>query len=345
MAGAMDSMSSSIRKFLRPLILVTTLAWSAAPALAQPSSSQIILAKEWFDEGLKLEKEGKWEQALDRFRKVADVKKTPQVHFHLGLCEAKTSLLADALLDFQRAIEGGRAEKNQQVVDAAEAELKEVRPRVPTLEIHAGDPKPSKVTIGGATLALSTLGVPMPVNPGEHEVIAEYSNGVFKKKLKIAERENAKLTLEPPAGAVAVPTATTTTTTSQPPPPPPPPDKPEKSSNVLPWIVVAGGGAAVATGVVFFIMMSNKISELDEICPDGRDKCPPARQTEVTTLEDEGRQNMLFGWIFTGVGVALAGTGVALLTLGGGDKSSKPAARIVPLLGPQGGGAMVTGAF
>ncbi|MEO7096259.1 MAG: hypothetical protein ABI175_23570, partial [Polyangiales bacterium] len=72
-------------------------------AFAEATTAELTAARELFDEGLKLEEKNQWQPALDRFRKVAAVKATPAVRFHMGLCLENLGKLVDALNEFERA--------------------------------------------------------------------------------------------------------------------------------------------------------------------------------------------------------------------------------------------------
>jgi hypothetical protein len=339
-----------MRKTLLALaIAASPLVICAGTANAQPQA-QLLLAQEWFKTGLDFERAGKWSEALTEFKKVADVKKTAPVLFHIGLCESKLGQLADASVDLMRAIEAAKGENKPDVQSAAEAELKEVRPRVPTLMIMppSGDAKPTKVSIDGHPLSLGVLGTAMPVNPGEHEVAVDFANGTFKKKVSVAEKQQEKVQVEAPTGPAPATTNTPATTGPESATPSSSsttpnngaitvtPDKVAKS-NVLPWVLVGVGGAAIAGSVVFFIMRQGNIDALDEGCPT-RSNCPSSLQSEY----DSGKTNSVVSGVLAGVGLAAIGVGATMLVVGGG-KSAKT--QIVPVAVPGGGGAFVSGRF
>lgn len=316
----------------------------AAPARAQ-AQAQLLLAQQWFDEGIKLERAGKWPEALAQFKKALDVKRTAAVQFHVGMCEARVGLLADAAVDLARAIELAKAADtptNQKVLEVAESELREVRPRIPTLEITAAPgSKPVKVLLDGQPLALSVLGTAMPVNPGEHEVTIEFAHGSTQKKVKLAAKDAQRLTVEAPPEpapdarvAPRPPEEPRRDTT-----PPPPHEKDAPRSTVLPWTLVAVGGAGIVVGGVFFFLWQDNLSTLDRVCPT-RVGCSGDYRSE----DDAGRRNNLISWIAGGVGLAALGTGVGMLVLGGGKApAASGKAQIVPVALPGGAGAVVTG--
>ena len=94
----------------------------SSPARAQ-SAEAIAAAKKDFADGIALEEQGKFAQALVKFRSVAKVKETPQILFHVGLCESKTGALVEATQTLRRAVDTAHAEGNDKVESAAQGEL------------------------------------------------------------------------------------------------------------------------------------------------------------------------------------------------------------------------------
>src|SRR5438445_12559377 len=77
-----------------------------------PSAKEMEEAKKKFFEGMDLEKEKKWGEALKNFQDVAKVRMTPQVRFHIALCEEMEGMLIEALRDFEVAERDDKAGPN-----------------------------------------------------------------------------------------------------------------------------------------------------------------------------------------------------------------------------------------
>jgi len=323
-------------------LLLTLFMAAAAPA---QSSSEIAAAKGWFSEGLALEESGQYAQALERFRRALGVKKTPQIVFHVGLCEAKTGQLVEGLSDLEQAEALAKKEKNTQVQSAATAELATLRPRIPTLELvlKAGV-TPTRVLLDGQPAALSGA---QPINPGEHEVVAEFTSGNFVRKATISEQEKARIEIEAPSAAPAAapasspaPTPGTTNALDQSATRDQSPSRPA-SRPVLPWILIGGGAVATIGGIYMWTLRDEQVDALDAICPT-RDRCPKDRASEVDDGMSKGKLYSGLAFTFWVAGAAaLATGGVLLLNPSSGDKS----ARLVPALGPGRAGAFVSGRF
>jgi hypothetical protein len=343
---------------------VLVLGAQSMPSVAVAQSSTELLARRLFQEGIELEREQKWNEALERFRRSAELSHPPPatVLFHVGLCEGKVGRVADAVLDLTRARDLARTDaKWKNVEAAADVELADLKPRVPTLEIHPPpNAKPTKLTMDGATLQTAVLGLPLPVNPGDHEIAAEFATGTSLTKVNVVEKQNKKVTLEPPTGGVPSPVA-------KPPPPPPPvtnppveqPVKPEPTkTNIVPWLVVGGGVAMFIPATIFFLKRETAYDDANTLCGSSdHDRCDPSHAGELKGLESDGRRFTVFSGVFAGVGaVAIAGGVYLLLTSNGkpapatgtvkqGARSSAVRAFVAPLAAPGGGGAVVVGQF
>lgn len=325
-------------------------AWmSASPAWAQ-SASEIALAKQWFSEGMALEEKGQYAQALERFKSAAGVKKTPQILFHVGICELKTGALVEAIVSLERALELAKSEKNSQVESAATSELSALRPRVPVLEITWKGAAPTSVTLDGNALSPASIKAPIPVNPGSHELVAEYPGGKQTKSFQVAERDRAKLEIEAVAGEA--PPATKPEPPpkpSEPPPAPaPPPAEPAPApaatgGSIVPWLFIGGGVVATAGGFYMWKLRGDQIDSLDAICPT-EDTCPAHRQGEVDDLESKGKTYSTLGIAFWGVGAAALATGGYLL-LSTPSREKAAGTRVAPAVAPGFAGAALSGRF
>ena len=309
------------------------------------SPSEIAVAQGWFNEGLALEGAGKWKEALERFRRVAAVKRTPQVDFHVGLGESHTGELVLALVDLGRALETARAQHVANVESAASAELEAVRARVPRLQLEI--PRGATVqraTLDGRALATVALGEPIAVDPGPHTVTVSFPSGDATQKVTVEERALAKVVVEVPADAkpsvVAPPTPPAPAPASPAADPAHPSSPPSGSRSTIGWVLVGAGGAALVGGVVFWAMRGSEISALDDACGADRQHCPDSARSHY----DAGKTDTVVSALLFGAGVAAAGVGLVLL-VGGSPGASKSEARITPLLGPGTGGAAFSTRF
>ena len=74
-----------------------------APALAQ-DADELKRARAQFQQATELEQAGNWAAALQRFREVGQVRMTPQVRFHIAVCEENLGRLVTALGGYELAL-------------------------------------------------------------------------------------------------------------------------------------------------------------------------------------------------------------------------------------------------
>lgn len=178
-----------------------------APALAaEPTPSEISVARRLFDEGKSAEEAARWREAADKFRQAAAIKDTPGIRFHLARCEEEQGAFVEALVEYDRArelLDGG--------VKAPDVErlLPEARERVRakvalvTLRVPNGTQNAS-VSLDGKPVSATVLGVPLPLNPGRHRLQASApGRTAYDKELQLGSGEVREVALELPPAAPA----------------------------------------------------------------------------------------------------------------------------------------------
>lgn len=283
---------------------------SLAPAWADPTAAEIAAARELFEDGLKLEEKSDWAGALEKFRKVAAVKTTPQVRFHVALCLENLGKLVDALVEFQRAQSDASAESSAQVVATNSgkhvADLKERIPRV-IVKLPAGVDS-ATVTIDGANVASSLVGTAIPLDPGKHTIaVTAPKRAPFSRDVDLVER-GKPLTVDvtlPEAKDDAVTVKTVDA---------PKPETPETTSGgpgALPWIFGGIGVAALAGSGVFYALRQSTISDLESVCGPDRTQCPDDKRD----VADKGKTYTTVGNVLLGVGIVGVATSIVFFVV------------------------------
>jgi len=330
-----------VRGFALSLALVLAAA-SAGPAAlagpeAKPTPSALDRARSQFHQGLALETAGDWSGALSLFQQVAYVKLTPQVRFHIGLCEEHLGQLAAALGDYDLAAHEAVEAKVAEVSAQVAARRDELKARIPQLTITRGSGgEYASVSLDGVSLGGSSIGIQLPVDPGPHSVEARAPGfKPFSATIDVAEKESKKveITLERiPAPAVApdlVVSGAPAADTSEPP-----------RANVVPFVVGGVGVASLGAGVVFLLLRHNAITTLDSMCTLPNRACP----TEAQSTYDKGRTYNLLANVTLGAGVVGVGVGTVLFFT---QKKPKGGASLGAVPGAVGSalGATVVGSF
>ncbi|MCS6901629.1 MAG: hypothetical protein RMJ98_18470, partial [Myxococcales bacterium] len=180
-----------------PLTLTLSLLGPVYSPLLSPVEAQAAddttRARALFQEGLQLEAGGNFAGALAKFEEVAQLKRTPQVLFHIAFCQEKLGKLVAALGGYRLvALEGGDDPKNAKVVQAAQEALAGLEKRVPSLTVKRGKGADlAKILLDGVELGASTLDKPQQVDPGAHSLEATHpSKQPFKEVINLSEGES-----------------------------------------------------------------------------------------------------------------------------------------------------------
>ena len=283
-------------------------------AFGDPTTAELTAARELFDQGLKLEEKNQWKDALERFRKVAAVKATPAVRFHMGLCLENLGKLVDALNEFERAQSEASADTStggQTVVKNSQKHVDELRERIPRVTIQVPDgAKDVAITIDGSSVSAAVIGTAIPLDPGTHVVhVTATGKTPFDKQFDLVEK-GAPTIVDVVLGDAPVatdPTTTDTTTTSTTTADTPPPSK--GGAGPWPWIIGGIGVAALGGAAVMYAKRSSTISQLDDTCGADRSRCPQSK----SDIADSGKTYTTVGNVLLGVGGAAVITAVVLL--------------------------------
>jgi len=277
------------------------------PALAQPepSGTELASARSLFNEARMAEERGDWTEALAKLDVVAKVKMTPQVRFHLGLCQEHTAQLVEALNNLERAASEGSEQNLPTVVAEAKEHAAGVRARLPKLSIVLPRGPAARVEIDGRLVASVLLNRPMVFDPGAHKVVATAPGLVFSQDISIGEGEERRVEVVfSPASVLAAGTVTTgdaqvADSAAA--------DSPERSST-LGWLAVGTGGAALIGASISMLVRQGALDDIDAACPNHQG-CP-------RSLESAQSKASTFGTlaaVLAAVGGVSAATGIVLL--------------------------------
>lgn len=287
-----------LRRTLTSLMLAGVVFSHQAPAHAQ-DASELKKARAQFQQATELEQAGNWTAALQAFREVGQVRMTPQVRFHIAVCEEKLGRLVAALGGYELAL--ADADKvNPDFKAEVEENVTKLRARIPKLVIERGaGANAAAIELDGVAVGDSSVGVEVPLDPGPHAVTAKAPNRKpFEASVSLKEEETTRLEVKleelPPellrSGGGA-----------------PLPEKPP--SKVVPYVIGGVGVASLIGSGVLFGLRQSTLSELEDACgPEGK-HCPPSKQSRYDDLKFYHYGSM----VTLGVGVAALGTAGALL--------------------------------
>jgi hypothetical protein len=270
-------------------VLAAELAFAQAPEALSPE----LRAR--FEAGVRAQNAGDCRAALEAFDDVAQVQSTPSLLMQIGACEEQVGDLVRAVASYRRALAEAQETGASEVAARAQEAVTRVAPRIPRLTIRLlGAAKGALVTLDDRQVSAEALSGSIPVNPGEHRIVATLS-GRPPVEVRVDARESKTRLVrvrfpedEAQQGATEAPADGDVWGT-------------------LGWVGLAVGAAALVTSGVFFALKQGAVSDLETQC-DGR-ACPPESQDTI----DRGRTYTTVSNVALIVGlVAATGGGLAL---------------------------------
>jgi hypothetical protein len=337
----------------------------ALPSAAQ-TDDQRAGARAAATQGGQAFNEHRWSDAIDMFTRAESLVHSPVHLLYMARAYDKlNALVKERECYIKINNEDLPANASQPIRDAKQAAQKEgeaLEPRIPyvSVVVQGAGAAPVTVTMDGVQVPQALVGVPRPVDPGEHRFEATAPNmdsAVSSIAVREARSETVVLTLHasatPTAAVAPVPTAPVPGPApgfvgyapGTPPEGSPPPPGADQSHGISPitWVAFGVGAVGLGLGTVFALQAKSKSDDASSQChqpgPDGQSNwCTP----QAGSLYDDARSARtiaIVGFVVGGVGVA-AGTTLLVLGL---QKPKATAARVIPWVGL--GSAGLSGRF
>lgn len=343
------------------LINVIAISLGATSARAQ----DVAGAKAMYERGMDALDKGAFDIACPSFAESHRLAAQAGTIFQWANCEDKAGKIASASTRYQlylnevKLLPAAKQVAHADRAKEAAARIAALSDEIPALTISLTGASPEGIVVkrDGIELTAISLGVAIPVDPGEHLVTAEMPNGRrIEQRVKVERKEKKAINIElaPPP--------------SPPPPPPPPPPpvvKPLPSPPMvkpLPSIappppahpsgaLLVGGFVSLGVGVVGLAVGSvtgglafDAKATFDKKCPN--DACPSQADVDAWT---QGRTMATISTVGFAVGLAGIGMGVVMLAVRRGNSDKVPANTgsygLVVDMGPNGASLGVKGAF
>lgn len=262
---------------LRALARLATRGLFVAPVLllARVASAQDAAAADaQFQRGVAAMQKGDLETACPAIAESQRLDPRPGTLFTLAECEAKRGRVATAWqhyadylahTDRLKGADRQRHEERRGLATKKQAELSAKIPKL-TLSLPAGATD-VEVRRDGTLLGAASLGVALPVDPGERKVVVRTKDGREAAQfIRVAEGESKSVTLEVPAAAPAKdapkdapPTATERRETPK-----------KGGAPTAAWVVGGVGVAGFVVSGVTGAMVFGKKGTMSDHCVDGR---------------------------------------------------------------------------
>lgn len=264
---------------------------------ASPANAQIArdpaAAGAAFARGKQAMKRNDLDTACGLFAESVRLDPAPGARLNLAACDEARGHLATARQEFEDALAELPAGDDR--IAFARERIARLAPRVPTLALTlpAGVPADVEVMRDGQGIAKATLGEPVPLDPGAHELrvrAAGREDAVVRVSLTPGDHRSLALELGAPVR---------TTTLVGPPPP-------DAAPRRLAHAALVGGGASLVAGTVLGILTLGRASTVNE-------HCTPRCDATGYTAAKEGRWMSVASPVGLALGTALVAAGIYLL--------------------------------
>jgi hypothetical protein len=329
-------------------VLVGVLAclW-ALPAAAQ----QRAIAEKLFGEAAELMDAGDFEGACPKLEESQRLDPAGGTVFLLGHCYEGMGKTASAWQQFKSAISWARRDNRPEREEMAAQRVKVLEPQLSRLAVDVAPEvaqiKGLKIEIDGAELGKGLWGTQLPADPGPHVIAASApSYQRAEQTVDLGDKADLKLVtipmLRPSDDAVSMDEGGAGEAE--------PADRGEAADDgqgqrVLSYVIGGVGVLSLGVGTVFGLQALSKRSEAEERCPES-----PCADPVGVDANDDAKVFANVSNIGIGVGVVALGVATYLfLTAPSAPPQTALRARravdVDPILGPNGGGMVLRGAF
>jgi hypothetical protein len=278
---------------------------AAAPAFADPTPQDIQQARELSGQANAAFEAGNYGEAEKLFAAASNLyPAAPTLTLGLARSQAKSGKYVLAKENYNKIIreQSNNSNASQAFKDAlasAQAEIDGVSAKIGHVTITIdGLPPNAQVTVDGEEVKSAGLGVPRPIDPGQHKVVAAadgYATAEASFNVTEAGSAAAKLTMVKNAAPVTGPTGPTSPTEA------PKTSFETKRDHTLAAIALGVGGAGLVFGGITGAIALGKHSTLAKDCTGG--KCPETDSKKVDSYHTMAMLSTV-GFIVGGVGVA-----------------------------------------
>jgi hypothetical protein len=324
---------STTRKNIRTLAVALAAGAWLAPLAARAQERDPAAAQALFDQARQLARQGRYNEACPKLVESNRLDPGIGTQFHLADCYEHSGRIASAWATFLDVASQARASGQSDREKAAQKRAERLEPRLPRLELNvaaAARAPGLEVRRNGVLIGAAQWGTPVPVDPGEIEIVATAPDRrPLTQTLRLEEGKTASFDLPPLALAEGKREATASAERRSEQPSTAEPvgaaaaphhDTEPERAGTSPWVFALAGLGAVGVGVgaTFGMMARSTYEDSKEDCqPDAPNRCGP-RGVELRN-EAIGKGDVATVAFIAG-GALLAGAGVLWLV----DRPSEP---------------------
>lgn len=234
---------------------------AAAAAQDQPSETEMAAARRLFRSGLAHAREGDWEDAHADFQRSYDIAPVPTTLLNLAGAQVQLGRLVAGAESYRRFLSQADSGRAARYREEAQRALEAVEQRVASVVVGAhGIREGDALQVDGDDVSRSVMGVPLPLDPGEHTIAVRRGGRVLvSETVELEEGEERRVALMVPAPTPAEVAAASSQPSAEPLDPSSDPASADTGSGGVlasPWLW-AGVGAVIVGAVVTVIVLSS----------------------------------------------------------------------------------------
>jgi hypothetical protein len=338
---------SPLRSRLLALLLAGVWSTTSGVAFADVARDRAA-ARSAAESGADAFDQGQYERALGLFTRAEELVHAPPHLLFMARSLTKLGRLVEAYEAYMKLV---REQQPKNAPSAfvsahaeAEREVSAVEARIAHVTVVVRGPEADKaiVTMDKTDLPAAVVGIPMPVDPGNH-VFSAHTEQVKSKETTVTLRDGANESVAlvlpaPPATATpprsAAPASEAATQAESHPADRPAPDSGGISGQRIAGYITLGlGVAGTGVGTYFLISSLDKRGKANDLYEcDATQSCSPAQVAEVGNLDDEADRSRNLAIASYAVGAAGIVTGLVLLLTDSSSTARPGAVRDVHLV-------------
>lgn len=301
----------SLRRLARSLACASLL---GAFALAEPRPSAAAedapRAEALYQQGKAAFKKGDFAGARASFAESQRLDPAAGTLLYLAECEERLGLLASAWEHAEHAV--GALAPHDERLAAAKQRVLDLEKRLPRLLLTLAPDAPpgARVRSDSVELGAASLGVPLPIDPGAHEIVVSAPGRADRRyAVALAEKETKTLVVTVGPALASAPAPVDSTSTRR----------------TLAYVAGGAGAVGVIGAVVTGVVVKTSEGTAANHCP--KNLCDPAGIDAVS----RGKTMLAVNAVAWGVGVVGLGVGVYLSAT---SRSSAPAIPVTASISP-----------
>jgi hypothetical protein len=327
------------RPFLTTPVLAAALLLVALPARATDPSAALDELKQ----GYALKLDGHCHDAIPHFVRSIELGATPKALLNLADCEQQAGDLVSAQHHATQGRDLARQSGDAELTGVADAQLGAIDSRLPRLTVTLARNAPTDCTVSGdgAPIGSTSLGVPIPMNPGAHGIVVVAPGRALRTyNVMLADGAHSQIEVSP-GESLDAPQPSTSPTADQ--------ARDQAATTQTSSLrrpvalgLVGVGAVGVVVGAVFGVLSKSAHSDADSHCQLGpqANLCDAQGVASGNTAISRGD---LSTWTFVG-GLVAAGAGAVLWFTAPRDDGGI-AIGIAPTIGVGGGGLRIRGVW